>query len=550
MKSTKRSTRSRVLCLLLGFSLLLGMAFGAAVPASAADRPEKLDAATYFLYDVSDVVLVPLLRMVGFLFPSVKIPGKYDGKGFMPGMETFLKAPADGARWHAGYASASLLEGQDVLDGEHYIGGGLDPLNRKTAEAVLDDQRVRVTALNDGSGRGTVILATIDGFGFTSHDVRIIRGMLEDFANANNIVSINISALHQHSVIDTLGMNGWLPGFLLINPIANLTGGLLLKPTSGKNPGFMDNLHKVVAQSIKEAFGNLEPGELRYASADIREYINSKRPPHQLDRFAHRLRFVPDDPASRETWLCNLAIHCIGYGSGGDGREVTGDWPYFMEEDVNAAGANFQLIQGAQLAISMDTSPSSVPGVERNGYERIQDYGHALGDVVAAIQSEDETVVPALLNIAHKEYSFPITNPLHLLLFRLGVIDSTAVKRDIFGYGLDLWTETGYMELGDALAVAFAPGELEAALAFGGGMDAEEAWRGYTWEFTSMQETVPAGRRLLVFGIMNDHSGYMLLPNDIYHFIMFGNEEINMAGEQAGPSVLAAFQALVADKTK
>jgi len=548
MTSAKKSICARVLGLLLSLSLLFGIAFSTAIPASAADRPEKLDPTTYFLYDVADAVLLPLLRVFGYLFPSVKIPSKYDGKGFMPGMQTFLKAPATGAQWHAGYASASLLEGQDVFDGKHYIGGGLSTTEKKNPEAILDDQRVRVTAINDGSGRGTVILATIDGFGFTSHDVRIIRGMLEDFAKANNIVSINISVLHQHSVIDVLGMNGWLPGFLLINPIANLTGGLLIKPTSGKNPGFMENLHKVVAASIKEAFNNMEPGQLRYASVNVREFINSKRPPHQLDPDVHRFRFVPDDPNSKETWLCNVGIHCVGYASGGDGREVTGDWPYFMEETVNAAGANFQLIQGAQLAISMDTTPSSRP--DRNGYERIQDYGHGLGDVVVGITPEQEAEVPALLNVAHKEYSFPITNPLHLLLFRLGVIDSTAVKHGPLGYRLDLWTETGYMEIGDALAVAFAPGELEAALAYGGGMNAEEAWRGYEWEFTSMQETVGTSRKLLVFGLMNDHSGYMLLPNDIYHFIMFGNEEINMAGETAGPSVLAAFQALVAEKTQ
>ena len=545
MKSAKKSI-SRVLGLLLCLSLLFGVGFSTASPALAADTPDKVDDFTYFLYDLSDAVLVPLLRMIGFLFPSVDIPATYDGKGFMPGMETFLKTPAPGARWKVGYASASLLEGQDIFDGKHYIGGGLDPLNKKNPEAILDDQRVRVTAMDDGSGRGSAVFATIDGFGFTSYDVRIIRGMLEDFAKTKKVVSINISVLHQHSVIDVLGMNGWLPGFVLFNPIANLTG--LFPPTSGKNPGFMDNLHKVVAAKIKEAVNKLEPGELRYASVNIRNFINSKRVPHVVEPDMHRFRFVPDNPASKETWLINLGIHCVGYASGGDGREVTSDYPYYIEQTVNAAGANFQMIQSAQLAISMDTSPVNAP--DQNGFERIQAYGHALGDKLVAIKPADEAVVPALLNIAHKEYSMPITNPVHLILFRLGAIQSTAQKRDCLGYGLDLWTETGYMEIGDKLAVAFAPGELEAALAFGGSLSADVAWRGYDWEFTPMKDTVGPSRKMLVFGLMNDHSGYYLLPNDIYHFIMFGNEEINMASDQGSPILLKTFQALVAEKTK
>ncbi|MDR3313795.1 MAG: hypothetical protein LBS96_04985 [Oscillospiraceae bacterium] len=536
----------KILSLLLCLSLLLGVSV---VPAAAADPLPLPDTATQFLYDLADSLVKPLIRLIGLLFPAGDLPGKYvSSPDFYPGMDTFLDAPAAGAKWNLGYASASLLEGQNIFDGKHYVGGGLvgdgqtAVIDEKTPTVILDDQRVRVTALNDGSGRGTVILASIDGFGITSKDVRAIRALLADFAKENNIVSINVSALHQHSVIDTLGMNGPLLKAVFLNPVANLTG--LFAPYSGKNADFMDNLHNVVANAAKAAFANLEPGTLHYAKVNIKEYIFDKRPPYVFDEFVHRLRFVPDAAASKETWLCNLAIHCTG--NGASAREVTGDFPYYMEETVNAAGANFQLIQGAQLAITLDSSPVDALSAVR--FEKVQNYGHALGSKLTGITPEQETVVTPLLNAAHKEYSIPIDNPLHMLFFRLKMIDSTAVKSDLLGWNMDLWTEVGYLEIGDALAVAIVPGEMEAALAFGGGLDSDSAWKRTAWEYAPMQETIGAARELLVFGLSNDQVGYMILPNDVHNFILFGNEEVNAASTQAAPAVLKAFEGLVASK--
>ncbi len=540
MKTTKKGVVSRILCLLLSLSLLVGLG-SAAIPVAAAPLP-KVDNFTYFLYDLADFVVKPLIRAISMLFPSVDVPRCYESENFLPGMDTFLDTPAAGAKWSLGYASASLLAGQNVLDGKHYLGGGLAALERRNPEAILDDQRVRVTALNDGSGRGTVVFAAIDGFGVTSADVRTIREMLISFAKEKKIVSINVSALHQHSVIDTLGMNGFLPEALFLNPIANLTG--LFAPFSGKNPEFMENLHNVVADSVKKAVNGMEPGTLRYGKVNIREYINTKRPPYVLDPNLHRFRFDPDNASSKETWLINLAIHCVGYGSGGDGRELTGDYPYYMEQVINKAGANFQLIQGAQMAISLDTTP--VRDENKNGFENMQAYGRALGK--KAVDITGETTVAPLLNIAHKEYSIPIDNPLHMLFFRLGMITSTASKSGCFGLGMNLWTEVGYMEIGNDLAVTIVPSEIDPALAFGGGLKAADAWTSKDWAFTPMQDTVGTSRKLIVFGLTNDQAGYTIMPNDIHQFILFQNEEINAASKEAAPNLLKAFADLVKSK--
>jgi hypothetical protein len=276
----------------------------------------------------------------------------------------------------------------------------------------------------------------------------------------------------------------------------------------------MDNLYNVAAETSRKAVKDMRPGELFYGKADVEEYINDKRAPIVFDKYAHRLRFVPKD-GSKETWLCNFAIHPTGTGI--QDTRVTGDFPAYTALEINEKkGANFQFIQGAQLAIG--------------------------------IKPSEEARLPALLNIAHKQLTLPIDNPLHMIMARLGVIETTIRRTDLLFAKGEGRTEVGYMELGGTLAIALVPGELEPALAFGygeKGFSAQEAYQGWEFEFTPMKERV-GGRELIVFGLTNDQIGYILLPNDIGHFIQFGNEEINAGSSEAAVKILEAFEELTA----
>jgi len=92
--------------------------------------------------------------------------------------------------------------------------------------------------------------------------------------------------------------------------------------------------------------------------------------------------------------------------------------------------------------------------------------------------------------------------------------------------------------------VAFAPGEIDPILYLGGASPAAEAYTGEDFLFSPMKDMVRGGRRFLMFGVTNDHSGYILAPNDIQNFVLFGNEELNCAGKQAAQSLLDAFEKL------
>lgn len=496
------------------------------------------------LYGIVDLLIDALVGAINFVAPSYDFMDAEDyvTENFYEGYDTFLDEAAAGARWSLGYSSASIQTGNE-LDGNHNVGGSLSL--DKSATSIHDDQRVRVISIDDGSGRGAVVFACIDAYGLALPDVREIRERLVYFAEANGIASINISVLHQHSAVDTFGLNANLIEAILKNPISNIYNSFAendIELMNGKNEEFMENLFIVTARAIREAYENMETGSLYYSETDVSEYIREKREPIICDWDLNRLRFVPDNDSSRETWLVNGPIHCVGAGAGG--TDITGDYPYYMEQYINEeADANFMLLLGAELAISNDNTPveAETEGMER--IERLQYYGRALAKELVE-STAPETEVSPLLNIRFMEYKIPVKNEILIFAAKNGLVTNLAVSNNAKDTDVDVITEIGYMELGDDLAVALIPGELEPAIAYGGALDASTSYRNEDWEYPSMQEIV-GDRELLVFGLTNDQVGYILTDNDYSSIISGVNEEIVATGDEAGSKTITAFEELV-----
>lgn len=493
------------------------------------------------LYGVADTLIDCIVGAINSVTPSVDFADKdsFVNDQLSEGIAEYLSEPTPGAKWSLGYGSASLQTGNE-LDGNHFVGGSLSFPKTKAATAVYDDQRVRVIALNDGSGRGTVVFAVIDGFGVSNETVREIRAQLADFAKANDVVSINISVLHQHSCVDTFGMNGDLLKMIFTNPVTNILNkfGANKKLLNGLNDEFMANLYAKTEQAIKDAVNSMTEGEMYYSEIDASAYIRDKRDPIVFDPYIHRIRFVPDN-GERETWICNMAIHCVGNGAAG--TAVTGDYPYYMEQVINSeADANFIELQGAELAITSSHENLDTEGLER--LESLKVYGTALGNLVVD-STEAETKVAPLLNLKMSEYYIPVSNKILEFAGRLGAITNTVVESGCQGKDLEVATEIGYMELGTDIAVALIPGELEPAIAYGGYLTAEESWNGEDFNYPSLQEIV-GDKKLLVFGLMNDQVGYILLDNDFKSILAGENEELVATGEKAGSTTIQAFENL------
>lgn len=539
----KKSTK--ILALLLSLVCLFSVF---AVPAAAEDEVAEVSAIEKGFFNFTDVLVNGLVSGIASIIPKPQSwinEADYVSENVPAGTEKFLDAPAGNAQWSLGYAQNSIIEGQHVIGNSHFVSGGI-AISPKYPTQIIDDSKVRVIAMNDGSGRGTVVFAVLDAYGLANNDVREIRARIADFAKANNIVSVNVAVLHQHSAVDTFGMNGDIVEAVFLNPLRNFINGIAGKTIfelhNGKNDDFQNNLFNVTVDTIETAVAQMETGKLYYGEVDVEEYVRDKRPPYALENTLNRFRFVPDNAESKETWFSTSEIHCVG--NGVQGTQITADYPYYMEEYVNDnADANFMLLLGAELATSQNHDPfNSVTYPE--GVEGYMILGEKLGEKLASITEERE--VAPLLNITHKEIKLEIENQIMHLAAKAGLFENQAV---ITADGVKVVSEIGYMEIGTDLAVVLVPGELEASIAFGGGLGKDEAWRGEDWKYDSIQ-TLVGDRELLVFGLCNDQIGYIVPTNDYMPMLWEDSKSIEFVslGSQTAITYMDELTALIKSK--
>ena len=463
---------------------------------------------------------------------------EYVPEHFYTGEETFDTEVADGAKWEMGYAGASLLDGIDATSGDYFLAGTLEPIAGRVPVRVIDDQRVRVYAVTDGVS-GVVIQAVIDGFGFSRGDVQIIRERMEEFAAENNVVAINVSVLHQHSCIDTLGMNVPLAQALILNTGNAAAGGIIEDLKVEKNQEFMENLYAKTVLSMKRAVKAMKPGELSYGSADIGELIYDKREPKDFDPNINRLRFVPDD-GTTEIWVLEAGIHCTMLGAGPD--ELTADFPFYIERKIKMeTGANVVYDQGAELAITTDCDTLNLPE-DIDGIDRMIAYGEAVADRVIAI--DNDVKLDPVLNIKMAEVRLDVTNEILTLASREDVLNPVIVRTED---DYQMITEIGYMELGNEVAIFICPGEFDPLLIYGGPESGDASWSGEEWGYEPLKNFTSC-ENVMVFGLSNDQAGYVLRDNE-YHSMFTENEEINVISTSAGSTFVNAFIDLV-DSTK
>ncbi len=497
---------------------------------------EKIE---HTFYKVVDKLIDIIGRLLNAFLPGLNWTDKISGlknhtseTRFM-GEDAFDTQVAPGAHWSMGFADASLLEGLDINDGTYYLAGSLEPISGRTPTEIVDDQTVNTYAVSDGVS-GTVVHVVLDGYGISRGDVLEIRSRLADFAEENDIIAINVSVLHQHSCIDTLGLSAPLLAALAKNPMSTLTTDDLMS-LSGKNETFMKNLFSVVTQTVVKAVSHMTAGSLYYGSADITEFIHDKREPIVFDNEIHRLRFVPDNADENEIWVCEAGIHCVGFGAAPD--VLSADYPYYIKQYVkDQVGADVVFIEGAELAITTDYETLTYS--ETPASSRLAAMGKAIGDRLIAIRNDKE--LAPVLNIKIQEMNVPATNEILILAVREGLINSV-VARD--GLKYVLITEIGYMELGNEIGILLSPGETAPEILWGGATSADASWNGESWNYPPLAD-VAGMPKLLCFGLCNDQIGYIICDNDVRSYLT-ENEEITAASNVAASTLAESFIALV-----
>lgn len=570
----------RFLSVLLALTMLITA--GSAIAADAATGNIGVTAL--------DGVLTGLLSGINAIVPDNKkftpISERVNSQ-FYSGTESFLDAPAANAAWNLGYSQVSLVP-DDWETKDYYLGGYIMLENgfSNNVEEIVDDMRARVIAIDDGSGRGISIFATIDCIGMTNADIRSIRECLEKLETGADINAITVSSTHCHSCIDTEGL--WTN--LLPKAFGNLFKSYFMrdKLETGVDSEYMEFLCNATAGAMKQALSNMTSGTLSFAKKDIGDgYFNNKNrsSASALMTDMTRLVFTPFNTAVKPTMIVNVAAHPDVAGlptSDGQstGRQLSGDYVYYMGETIEGGGYNFMFFNGAIAGIYMGRGPSN-DGVSFNQrYEQSARYGDELGKIALSLTKtyeeisndayitdwdeinadkeesgdsyslwfEDwtpvtETALRPLMNIVFREVKVEITNPLMKLAGKLNLANYDVYKE---GRKYFVFVEIGYMEI-DNLSIVLMPGEVCQDLVDGGSsLTADGSYSGKAFPCKSIDELF--GADTICFGLANDAIGYVIPDNDYSMAIVDDHyQELISLGQGTASALMTGYAEIYND---
>ena len=566
----------------IAFLLVFTMLFSA--NSASAYAKSETGGPIHAVTDVLGGFIDGIIKLLGLLTPTPDYPtvGEYfsaESENFYEGTKDFIDTPAGEAKWSLGFGKESVVP-DNLRDGskEYYTGGYFT----QKVNGVFDDQKAVAIALNDGSGRGTSVFASIDGIGVANGDVRAIRNEVEKKLRAKGIESdinaININATHCHTVIDTQGI-----GLdLLAKIFLSFFGGA----KRSVDTEFLEVMIDRASDAIVKAYTNMEKGSLYYFETagmgkdedhglytdDEYPYLVNKR--YYTEGYQHLFacfKFVPDNGASSPTIIANIGAHPTIVDE--ITKLLSADFPSFMEEKINGAGMNFMFIQGAQAPVSVnkwaEVPESTVSEVDAKiavnptaeDYKKAIIYGYEYARLILDSQDNAKEIEP-ILNIRMKEYAINLETGLFGYGATEGFIGTTTVEDSSSKTGYSIITEAGYIEIGKDIVLLTAPGEIVPQLIYGNTVSAEDSYLGTEWTYDATAALVPDGKTVLVMGLCNDAIGYILPDNDYAHFItdviwdidgadkLFGPyhrhyEELLSPGSTAGSATVSVLNGLV-----
>ncbi len=584
---------------LIGAALAAVMVFSAgslSAKAYAADKDVKTaveDTAKVAITKTLAVLLKGILGAVNL--PVLDNPAFVDEKDyrntdFYDGNGAFVSEAGAENVWKLGSSWVSLVP-DDYKTHNYYLGGFIMIENGfvNKVEDVADDMRARVIALDDNSGRGVSLFATVDCIGITNNDIKEIRKLVaKAFAEKypqEKLASVNVFSTHTHSGIDTEGL--WT------NTLPKALKNLIVRPFGGQmeqgtDKAFMDALYQKVAGAMEEAYLNMKPGAMTYAVKDIGpEYFSNKNrgQASDIDTRLTRLMFTPAD-GSRSTVIVNLGAHPDVAGlplSDGinKGRTVSGDYVYYIGEYLNSCGYDFMFFNGAICGIYFGRGPSNDNQNMTYRWEQSRRYGYEIAKITLGMtkteeeimadpdlydqalidkemaeaeangggytlwcenwQPVTETPVEPFFNIRLATVEVPVTNPLIQLAGKLNLANYTVIKCGLFKYKVNV--EIGYLEFGNQLKVCMVPGEMCADLIAGGSSTKAEG------SFSGKDFNAPVLKDIFgdvtVFGLANDAIGYIVPDNDYSLGLVFDHyQEILSLSQETASCIMNGFAAM------
>ena len=428
----------------------------------------------------------------------------------------------------------SVLTPDDVASGTYYI-AGYDSNN--PAKGVLDDMFARAVYIDDNTGRGGVIMCSIDAVGISRKDINDIRKIVIESKKIPALKSISVAATHSHSAIDTQGL--W--------------GEKLFK--SGRNEAFMERLKAKAAEAIIAAYESRKDGRLFYAVTETVDMHFDCRTPIAYDKNLTRIRFEAFDK-SEEIHIVNFASHAELLGS--KTKHISADFPAYMIKEIEANNANTNAVF-FNGAIGGMISAKEIKKVYRNEIDckaYTKDFGKELGKISNSLINETE--IEPLINVKSAPIEIEASNFV-LILARLLKVLNNDILRFTKKSTAYISSEVGYLELGKGRIGAFlVPGELFPELWNGEFLLPWESATGRRAKYKILKEMCDCDHQF-VMGLCNDELGYIIPDNDfLLHaktpYIdnakdVFGRshyEETNSTGPNTARKILTEIDKLIA----
>lgn len=504
------------------------------------------DNAAKVFYNSLNKVVEGLVKMISAIIPAPKSwinKADYDDSDVLKGRSVYATEAKEGNEWSLGYASRSLIPA-DIDEGKYYLGRDL---TNRMAQGVYDDMRIRVAAIDDGSGEGLTVIGAIDALGVNSTDIRTIReGVLKAFENTGvKISGINIMSTHSHSALDTQGVSTEFFYKLFTASYVNLFN--IKNQDRLKTADYFKNYfieQSVIA--VKEAINAMEPGKLYFSEVDVSQYVRDKRgliAKEDIPKVAS-MKFVPAS-GEASTYLTDFSCHPTSF-SASNGL-VSSDYIYFLDKYIaeHDNGAHLVFFQGALGQLSRDgleVDTSTMNEWEAKGAST-KAYGEKFGELVLAADYSEE--LAPVLNEKHATIWLYPTNSILLLACKINLVNQQVCYD---GLKKCIASETGYIEFGHRVGFALFPGEFYPETFWGHEIIGDTTWDGTQWPYETPHNAIP-GVDIYCVSLANDATGYVLTDDNFAfmgHIIGDGiADETLSAGKHQGSYQIGEFYKLI-----
>ena len=438
----------------------------------------------------------------------------------------------DGENFTCGFA-VSVLTPDDAGKKKYYI-AGYDSNN--PAKGVLDDMYARSVYIDDNTGTGGVIMCGVDAVGISRHDINLIRKIVIESGKIPNLKSINISATHSHSAIDTQGL--W--------------GEKIYK--CGRDEEFMKSLRRKTADAIIRSYENRTDGKMYYSVKKTEDLQFDCRTPDTFDSNLTKLRFESLD-GEKNIVIVNFASHAELLGS--STKNISADFPAYMIKEIEENNKNCDAVF-FNGAIGGMISAKEIRKVYRETIDcekYTKQFGKMLGEIVNSMTEEKE--LPCCINIRSVPVKIKASNFV-LILARLLKVLNNDIARGRKRNEAFIYSEVGYLELGNGeIGMFMIPGELFPELYNGEFLTEYMSATGKRAEYTVLKDMTDA-KHTFVIGLCNDELGYIIPDNDFFlneklPYINSGNdrfgrnhyEETNSTGPDTARTILENMNDLI-----